>query len=94
MFRFDIQPMGEFDLFVTGRSHFLLSERSLSFNNAMITLTSARWSARIVELTSGAHIEYLVLCCKEHCAKRDSVSGSLAGSSSKNDTFRDQILDF
>ena len=36
----------------------------------------------------------LVLCCKEHCAQRDSVSGSLAGSSSKNDTFRDQILDF
>ena len=41
-----------FDLFVTGRSTFLLSERSLSFNNAMITLTSARWSACIVELTS------------------------------------------
>ena len=32
-FRFDFQPMGGFDLFVTGRSHFLLSERSLSFNN-------------------------------------------------------------
>ena len=53
MFRFDFQPMGVFDLFVTGRSHFLSSERSLSFNNAMITLTSARWSARIVELVSG-----------------------------------------
>ena len=44
---------GVSDLFVTGRSHFLLSERSLSFNNAMITLTSARWSACIVELVSG-----------------------------------------
>ena len=53
MFRFDFQPFGRFDLFFTGRSHFLLSERSLSFNNAMITLTSARWSARIVELASG-----------------------------------------
>ena len=44
---------GVFDLFVTGRSHFILSERSLSFNNARITLTSAHWSARIVELVSG-----------------------------------------
>ena len=42
-----------FDLFVTGRRHFLLSERSLSFNNVMITLTSARPSARTVELASG-----------------------------------------
>ena len=33
--------MGGFDLFVIGRSHFLLSERSLSFNNVMIILTSA-----------------------------------------------------
>ena len=30
----------------------LLSERSLSFNNVMITLTSARLSARTVELAS------------------------------------------
>ena len=52
MFRFDFQPMGEFDLFVTGRSHFLSSERSLAFNNAMITMISARWGARIVELAS------------------------------------------
>ena len=44
--------LGGFDLFVTGRRHFLLSERSLSFNIEMITLTSARWSARIVELVS------------------------------------------
>ena len=29
--------LGEFDLFVVGRSHFLLSERSLSFNSVMIT---------------------------------------------------------
>ena len=49
MFRFDLQPIGGFDLFVTGRSHFLLCERSLSFNNVMITLTSAR----ILELASG-----------------------------------------
>ena len=53
MFHFDFQPMGGFDLYVTGRSHFLLSERSLSFNNVMITLTSARGSACIVELASG-----------------------------------------
>ena len=53
MFRFDFLPMVEFDLFVTGGSHFLLGERSLSFNNAMITLTSARGRARIVELASG-----------------------------------------
>ena len=45
--------LGVFDLFVTGRSHFLLCERSLSFNNVMITLTSARRSARILELASG-----------------------------------------
>ena len=43
----------QFDLFTAGRSHLLLSECSLSFNNIMITLTSARLSARIVELTSG-----------------------------------------
>ena len=56
MFRFDFKPIGGFDLFVSGRSHFLLSECSLSFNNAMITLTSARWSAHIVELASGLTI--------------------------------------
>ena len=39
---------------------FLLSERLLSFNNAMITLTSAHWSARIVELASG--IQHDVTC--------------------------------
>ena len=44
--------MGGFDLFVTGRSHFSLSERLLSFNNVMITETSACWGARIVELAS------------------------------------------
>ena len=44
--------LGGFDLLVTGRRHFLLSARSLSFNNVMITLTSARPSARIVELAS------------------------------------------
>ena len=53
MFRFDFQSIGGFDLFVTGRSHFLFGERPLSFKNAMITLTSARWGARIVELASG-----------------------------------------
>ena len=34
--------------------HFLFSERSLSFNNVMITLISARPSARTVELASGS----------------------------------------
>ena len=48
--------LGGFDLFVTGRRHFLLSERSLSFNNVIITLTSARSSARTVELASGDNI--------------------------------------
>ena len=43
---------GGFDWLVTGRSHFTLSERSLSFNSVMITQTNARWSARIVELAS------------------------------------------
>ena len=52
-FRFDFQPMGGFDLFVTGRSHFLFILSSLSFNNVMITVTSPCWSARIVELASG-----------------------------------------
>ena len=56
VFRFGFKPVGGFDLFVTGRSHFLLSECSLSFNNAMITLTRARWSARIVELASGSRL--------------------------------------
>ena len=41
------------ELFVTVRCYFLLSERSLSLNNVITTLTSARWSARIVELASG-----------------------------------------
>ena len=63
MFNFDFQPKVEFDLFVTGRSHFLLSERSLSFNNVMITLKIVRGSACIVELTSGLalrkHVESL-----------------------------------
>ena len=53
MFCFDFQPMGGLDLLVTGRSHFLLGKHSLSFNNVMITLTSACWSTGIVELTSG-----------------------------------------
>ena len=52
MFHFDFQPMGGFDLFAIGRSHFL-GKRLLSFNNEMITLTSACWSAGIVELASG-----------------------------------------
>ena len=59
MFRFDFQLFGGFDLFVTVRRHLSFSERSLSFNNVMTTLTSARWSARIVELASG-FIEYYV----------------------------------
>ena len=45
-----------FDLFVTGCSHCLLGERSLSFNNVMITLTCTRWSARIVELAPDLHV--------------------------------------
>ena len=52
MFRVPFHPNGAFDLSVTGRSHLLLSERSLSFNNVMITLTSAQSNARIVKLAS------------------------------------------
>ena len=48
--------LGRFDLFVPGRRHFLLSERLLSFNNVMITLPSARPSARTVELASGLRL--------------------------------------
>ena len=62
VFRFDFQPMAGFDLFVTGRSHFLLSERSLLFNNVMITLASDRLSARIVELASGKFACFFVVC--------------------------------
>ena len=65
VFRFDFQPIGGFDLFVIGRSHFLLSERWLSFNNAIITLTSALWSARIVELAPVCSVECLLYCVKE-----------------------------
>ena len=69
MLCFDFQPFGGFDLFVTGRRHFLLSERSLSFNNVMVTLTSARSSARTVELASDivrpANRDWA--CQTEHC---------------------------
>ena len=65
MFSFDFQPFGGFDLFVTGRRHFLLSESSLSFNNVMITLTSAWPSARTVELASVTCIPvgHSLKCC-------------------------------
>ena len=54
--------LGGFDLFVTGRRHFFLSERSLSFNNVMITLTSAQPSAQTVELASGdLYMQYSVV---------------------------------
>ena len=43
--------------FVTGRSHILLGERSLSFNNVMISLTSTRLGAHIVELGSALFID-------------------------------------
>ena len=43
---------GDLICLLLGRSQFLLSERSLSFNIVMITQTSTRWSARIVELAS------------------------------------------
>ena len=50
-FRFDFQPMGDLICLLLGAAK-LLSERSLSFNNVMTTLTSARWGARIVEPAS------------------------------------------
>ena len=54
MFRFDFQPFGgiRFVCYCVP-PFFLLSKRSLSFNNVMTTLASARWSARIVILASG-----------------------------------------
>ena len=55
--------LGGFDLFVTGRRHFLLSERSLSFNNVIITLTSARSSARTVELASAIDNIFAIHFC-------------------------------
>ena len=60
MFPFPFQPMGAFDMFVTGRSHLLLSERSISFNNVMITQTNARSSARIVEPASGIFFAFVI----------------------------------
>ena len=48
-----------YDVKITLKSYFwrenirLLGKRSLSFNNVMITLTSAPLSTRIVELASG-----------------------------------------
>ena len=48
-FRFDFQPMGDLICLLLGAAIFLLSEHPLSFNNVVITLTSARWSTRIVE---------------------------------------------
>ena len=59
MFGFDSNHLGGFDLFVTGHRHFLLGERLLSFNNVMITLTRARWSTRIVDLSSGNDFRYI-----------------------------------
>ena len=52
--------MDAFDVPITGRSHFLLSKCSLSFINIMIIQTSARSSARIVELTSDNDISYFL----------------------------------
>ena len=53
MFCFALDPMDAFELQITVCSHFLLSKRSLSFNNVMFTLTSAQSSARFVEEASG-----------------------------------------
>ena len=80
MLRFDFQPMVGFDLFVTGHSHLLLSERSLSFNNVMITLTSARWRARIVELASAVRPEQtqsMKEMQKTHCFTKVLICGRL-----------------
>ena len=48
--------LGDLICLLLSAAFFLLSGRSLSFNNAMITLTSARLSARIVELASDDRI--------------------------------------
>ena len=56
--------MDAFGLLITGGSHFVLSKRLLSFNNVMITLTSARLSARIVELALGVIVCHHVVKTK------------------------------
>ena len=55
VFRFDFQPMG---CLLLGAAIFYLSERSLSFNKVMITLTSA--TIRIVELVSRVKGEWFI----------------------------------
>ena len=57
--RFDFQRMGDLICLLLGTAMFLFSERSLSFNKVMITLTSGGWSAHIVELASDLTIHSL-----------------------------------
>ena len=79
--------LGGFDLFVTGRRHFLLSERSRSFNNVIITLTSARSSARTVELASGSETNQALALFSSHVleivADPDCNGGSVVYSKKK-----------
>ena len=52
-FAFLSNQLGRLICLLQGAAICYLGERSLSFNNVMITLTNARLSARFVELASG-----------------------------------------
>ena len=65
---------GDLICVLLGRSQFLLSERSLSFNIVMITQTSTRWSARIVGLAS----DWMKYICIEHLQTRVQQCESLS----------------
>ena len=82
MFRFDFNGGGgDLICLLLGAAIYLMSERSLSFNNVMITLTSARWGARIVELASVSSEKYklvpLLLVEVHHVDTFEPVSSKL-----------------
>ena len=70
-------------MFVTGRSHFLLSERSLPFNNVMIILT------RIVELASG--VSHFPFTCLIFHAFLSSADFFFSKSTFSKNSFRNSI---
>ena len=90
MFRFDFQSMGDLICLLLGAAIFFLSERSLSFNNVMITLTSARCGARIVELASAYITNLLKPMSQVHSLNlRSSEIGSLYVPKSRTSLYSD-----